>query len=335
MTQTTLVSAIVPVTEGADDVAATYRAYKRGLQATGLPYEVVYVVDGGYRDLVPAIKELKDAGEPITIITFPRPFGEAAALTAAFQHTRGDVLLTLPAYPLIDPEAIPRLIEALGECDMVVARRWPRQVGWFKRWQSKLFHLLLRVLMNSPFHDLGLGVRAFRRRVLEDVRIYGDQHRFLPLIALSHGFVAQEMNVAPAAERPGSRTPALGVYPRRLLDVLAIYFLTKFTRKPLRFFGLIGGSILLIGALIMFVLFIERVFLGVGLADRPILLLGSLLVVLGIQIIAVGLIGEIIIFAFAGEQQEYRIERIIAADEAPPPALTPALAGLERERASS
>lgn len=338
--QAKALSAIIPVAEGADDIKATYHEYKRGLDATGLPYEVIYVVDGGHRHLLPDIKALKDSGEPIKIISFSRAFGETAALTAGFDHATGDTLLTLPAHRQVEPEAIPLLVEALRECDMAVAWRWPRSDQRLNVWQSKLYHALLRTLLKSPFHDLGSGARAFHRGVIEEVRIYGDQHRFLPLIALSHGFNVKEVKV-PQPARGRFWAAPLGAYPRRLLDVLAIYFLIKFTRKPLRFFGLIGGSILLLGGLIMALLLVERLFLGEALADRPLLLLGSLLVVLGIQIIAVGLIGEIIIFAFLSEQREYRIEQIVEAGEPPQPRLAAtttaatAPADPKRRRASS
>jgi glycosyltransferase involved in cell wall biosynthesis len=332
---TTAVSAIIPITGGADDIAATYREYKRGLDAAGRPYEVIYVVDGDHRHLVPTIKGLRDSGEPIKVITFPRAYGETAALTAGFEHAKGDILLTLPAYRHIDARAIPLLIEGLRDGDMVVARRSPRSDRRLVTWQSRLFHFLLRVLLNSPFQDLGPGARAFHRRIINDVRIYGDQHRFLPLIALNHGYSVREVEVPQPARKVSSWIPPLGTYSWLLLDVLSIYFLIKFTRKPLRFFGLIGGSIFLVGTVILVVLAIQRLFFGVALADRPILLLGSLLAVLGIQIIAVGLIGEIIIFAFAGEQKEYRIEQIIGeADEPPrPPAPMAAQPDSERERA--
>lgn len=304
-------SVIVPVSERFDDVQEIYSAYKRGVEATNLSYEFIYVLDGPYPSVLRDLQQLNDSGEHIKIIKFAKWFGEATALTVGFQHSSGPLILTLPAYYQIAPTEIPRLIESLGDQDMVVARRWPRRDSLINRLQSRAFHLPVRLLTDLNFHDLGCSARAFKRRVLEELQIYGDQHRFLPLLAFRQGFKVREAEIVQAPQDTKPRTYPFGTYLRRLLDILSIFFLLKFTKKPLRFFGLLGSSIFAIGGILSVQLFVERLFFGTPLADRPMLLLSSLLVVLGMQIFAIGLIGEIIIFTHAREIREYTIEEVI------------------------
>lgn len=311
MTAQVSLSAVVPVTERYDDVETLFRAYKTGVEATGLKYEFIYVLDGEYPEVLAALRKLKQQGHSIKIIKLAKWFGEATALTIGFAHAEGDIILTLPAYAQVEPEEIPRLIGGLEGRDMVVARRFPRRDSRLNVIQSKVFHSVLKLFMNVPFHDLGCGVRAFRRQVVDELNIYGDQHRFFPLLAQQQGFGVLEMDAAQAKQDLFRRIYPLGLYVRRLLDILTIVFIVKFTKKPLRFFGLVGMSLLSIGTLATLYLAFERLFLGVPLADRPALVLAVLVIVLGFQMIAVGLIGELIIFTHARDLKEYTISEII------------------------
>lgn len=305
-------SAVVPVTERFDDPTTLYREYRDGVAATGMTYEFIYVLDGNYPEVLAALQALKSEGEPIKIIKFAKWFGEANALNAGVAVAAGDIILTLPAYRQVKADGIPSLVGALEKgCDVAVGRRWPRGDTGFNLLQAKVFHGLLRMLLKSPLNDLGCGARALKRQVIDELNIYGDQHRFLPLLAERQGFSVREINVAQDQSDVAKRIYPFGVYVRRVLDILSIFFLVKFTRKPLRFFGLIGLSMLAIGSVMTLYLVGERLFLGIGLADRPALILSTLMVVLGIQVISVGLIGEIVIFTSAKDSKEYHIDEII------------------------
>ncbi|NIU01742.1 MAG: dolichol-phosphate mannosyltransferase, partial [Nitrosopumilaceae archaeon] len=183
--------------------------------------------------------------------------------------------------------------------------------GFINRLQSAIFHKLVKLITGYKFKDLGSGVRAFKRRVIEEVQIYGDQHRFFPLLATKYGFKVKEVDVSQSIKDTYQRLYSFGIYFRRILDLLSVFFLVKFTKKPLRFFGLSGFFVFAIGAILSMFLFIQRVFMGVALGDRPIILLAVLLLVLGIQLFSIGLIGEIIIFTHAKELKEYTIDEII------------------------
>lgn len=308
-------SVIVPVTDRFDDVEQTYWSYKRHLSETGLKFDVVYVLDGGRSDVAAALSRLVELGEPIKVVTLLKWFGEATALSVGAARCSGKMILTLPAYLQMDPVEIPRFIAARADMDMIVAARDRRKDAPTNRLQSRLFYWLLRVLLRSGFHDLGCGVRLFKREVIEEIKFYADQHRFLPLLAESHGFAVAEISVRQAADDTKRRIYSPGVYVRRFLDALAIYFILKFTRKPFRFFGLIGLSIAGLGVLLALVVAIERFVFGVPAADRPLMVVAALLGVLGVQTIAMGLIGEIIIFTRSDGATDYWIDKANDEDQ--------------------
>lgn len=285
--------------------------YKQQLEQTGLTYEFVFVMEGRHPAVYEPLKRLKEAGEPVRLLVFAKWYGEATALNAGFEHASGALILTLPAYHQIDPAAIPNLIASLGDDDMVIVRRWPRRDSRLNRLQTRFFHFVLRKTLKISFHDLTCSVRLMRRRVVESIHMYGDQQRFLPILASSYGYRVREVEVPQAEQDAFPRHFSLGVYIRRLLDLLSIFFLVKFTSKPLRFFGLTGFFVSFVGVLITLVLVLQRLFWGEGLADRPGLLLGTLLIVLGILLFALGLVGELIIFLNAANVKEYRIEEVV------------------------
>lgn len=304
-------SVIVPVTDRYDPICEVYHEYKHGIEATSMAAEIIYVLDGPFPEVLKALFALREQGERIRIITLAKRFGEATALTVGFNHSSGDTLLTLPAYQQVKATEIPRLVEALKECDMVLARRWPRVDSLLNRIRSKVFNLLLRFDPDLPMHDAGCNVRVFKRQVADEVYIYGDLHTFFPMMAHRHGFKVNELAVTQSERDRSRRSYPTAHYLNRLLDIVTVFFLTKFTKRPLRFFGLVGATTLAFGLIATLYVVSQRLLFGVGLTNRPALLLSSLLIVLGIQIFAIGLIGEIVIFTHARELREYTIEQVI------------------------
>ena len=195
--------------------------------------------------------------------------------------------------------------------DLVTSWRSPRVDAWLNRIQSKLFNLVMRRIVGTQFHDLNCPFRAIRREVLEHLSIYGDMYRYLPAIAYKQGFRVDEVKVRHLKELGGAGIYGIGVYARRLLDILGVMFLTKFTHKPLRFFGALGAMLMAIGGVIAGGLFVQWLIdHETGLYQRPLFLVGVMLFVLGVQVIGFGLVGEIIIFTQARNLREYRIERL-------------------------
>ncbi len=305
------VSAIIPVGGRHGDLAALYREYRSALAALGGTAEFIFVLDGPAPKAAEQIEQLLRAGEKLTVIELTRHFGEATALMAGFQRASAHVIVTLPAYYQIEASEIGKLVRALDSADMAIGHRWPRAGGSLERARRDLFHGILGKVTGQRYRDLGCSVRAFNRRVLEEISLYGDQHRFLPVLANRQGFRVTEIDVrqSPRDRFEGSYTPR--DYVRRALDIFSVFFLVRFTKRPLRFFGMIGAVTFGLGALITAWLVIDRLFLGHALGDRPALLLSSLLVVLGLQLFALGLLGELIIFTHAREMKDYKIDRII------------------------
>lgn len=307
---------IVPVSERHDDARKLYMEYRQAVAATTATFEFIYVLDGSFDALRRELIALRDDGEPIRLIDLPRGAGEATALMMGANATSAARLLILPAHYQVDPAGLPAFIAAFGRSDLLLGRRWPRSDSLLNRMATGAFSLILRHLTGQNFHDLGCGVRMLRRRVLEEITIYGDQHRFLPLLARQRGFTVEEFDIRQSDQDKRLRLYAPGIYFRRLLDLLAVFFLVKFTRKPLRFFGLIGTGLMAIGALVTAVVIVQRLLFEVPLADRPALLLGVLMVVIGLQLFALGLLGELIIFTHARELKDYTVaEQVNFEDE--------------------
>lgn len=311
MSEEVTVSVVVPVSERYDAVRELYQAYKEGVEDSRKDIEFLYVLDGDFPEVFEQLKTLQAEGEPIQIIKLAKSFGEATALTAGFEHASGEIFLSLPAYYQVEPAEVAKVLDQLDGHDMVVARRWPRIDSMLTRLQARVFNWMLNVIEGYSFHDLGCGVRAFRRQVVDEIPIYGDQHRFFPVLASQRGFRIKEVDVKQSPRDKFHRVYRPGVYLRRMLDILTVFFLVKFTKKPLRFFGLIGTFTFVLGGLFLTYLVFERLFLGVGLTERPALLLSSLLIVLGVQVFAMGLIGELIIFTHAKDIKEYTVEEIV------------------------
>jgi hypothetical protein len=241
------------------------------------------------------------------VLRFAREFGETAALRLGIERSRGALILTLPAYFQVQPERIGQLLDAVEHgADMAVANRSPRLDSWLNRMQSRAFHRIIGGVSQQRFHDMACGVRAMTRPVAEALPLYGDLHRFIPALALREGYRVEEIPLAQHPSDARMRVYSPGVYFRRLLDIAAFFFLAKFTEKPLRFFGLVGSVFLAAGSLISVVLFIQRVE-GQGIANRPVLLLAVLLVALGVQLIGLGLVGEIIVHLRAPHRRAYRV----------------------------
>ena len=228
--------------------------------------------------------------------------------------SRPPAKLSSPSPPTIQIDAteLSKLVGALERSDLAVARRWPRAGGPFERLRRGAFHGLLGAVTGLRFRDLGCGARAFDRRVLEEIQLYGDQHRFLPVLADRKGFRVNEVDIrqSPKDRHEGIYEPR--VYARGFLDIFTVFFLVRFTKKPLRFFGMIGVTLFAIGALLVTWLVIERIFFGQGLTQRPALLLSTLLVVLGLQLFALGLLGELIIFTHARQVRDYQIDSVLS-----------------------
>ncbi len=305
-------SVVVPVVERSQDVEAVYHAYSTILAQLSSTFEFIFVVDGGDHRVVKTLERLQSEKSCVKIVSLPYDFGESMALTVGFDQAMGEVIVTLPAYFQTVPEGIQTVLNVLDDgYDLVTTRRWPRVDTWVNRLQTRVFHTLANRLTGIDFHDFGSGLRGMKRQVIKEVSIYGDLHRFLPLLAHQKGFRLVEVDIPQHPADSSQRIYRPGVYLRRVLDLLTVVFLFKFTKKPLRFFGLIGSGLFASGFFVSLLLALEKIFGTTALADRPLLILGVLLMVLGVQVGSIGLLGEIIIFTHARKVKDYTIRKFL------------------------
>ena len=313
MTKKDKISVIIPVTEifRKTDIINIVTEYSEALSGIAAQFEFVIVIDGEFHDVYEDLHNLIGKNLEIKIVKMSKEFGEATAITVGVEHAKYELILSLPAYKQIQLSELPKLLESLQENDMAICWRYPRRDKGLNKLMGQFFNWLMMKMTDYDFHDLGCGVRFFKKAIFDEIDVYGDQHRFIPLLAGRVGFKVKEVQVKQAEEDVFKRLYPPSTYGKRLLDLLSIFFLLKFTKKPLRFFGSTGTFLFSIGLVLSFFLFIQRIFFDVALADRPIVLVGLLFIVLGIQIFAIGLIGELIIFTHARHIKEYTIEKVI------------------------
>lgn len=304
-------SVIVPVGHRQADAVELHTSYKQGLAPLGSAYELVYVLDGPQPDFASGLHDLLAAGERFTVVGLTRYFGESTALMAGFSKTSGRIIITLPAYHQINSADIIKLVDALRSSEVAIGRRWPRSGGLFERLRRWAFHSLLARVTHMKFHDLACGARAFVRTVLQEIHLYGDQQRFLAVLADRQGFRVAEVNLRQSPQDQHLKIYPPREYARGFLDIFTVFFLVRFTKKPLRFFGMMGITTFGLGALWTMLLVTQRLFFDQPLADRPALLLSSLLLVLGLQLFALGLLGELIIFTHARNLKDYQVAEVL------------------------
>lgn len=306
---TPIVSVILLVTERPEPLDRIYEEYTAPLRARGWSFECIVASFPYWNSRLGALDRLTAAGEPIRVVEAARNVGATGLLRLALPETRGQVVLTIPAYRQVVPDAIPALVDrVLAGDECVSAQRTGIGESWINRVQHGVLNSLVGGLGAGQLHDVGSGVRAARRDALLQLPLYGELSRFLPLLAVHHGLRVSEVPSAQHPDDKQTRVYAPGFYVRRAIDVLGLFFLLRFTDKPLRFFGLVGAVLSLTGAITLVVVAAQRLG-GEPLADRPLLLLGVLLLTIGLQSIALGLIGEMIVHFNAPRGRRYRLRR--------------------------
>ncbi len=305
------ISVLVSVTPGAGDLPDLHGALQAELDRLGESHEILYLVGEGTPQLVLQARSLHERDPArVQVLTFAAALGRAGMLSAGFEQARGDELVTLPARYEVELGVIGELIAAVrAGSDLAFASRERGHTGVSARIQSELFNKLVSLASGSTFRDIASETRALSRPVAEETPLYGDFYRYLPLLAERLGFRVTEI---PAAQHRQATPPALHaprIYLWRAIDILSIFFISRFTRHPLRLFGGVGSAFGALGVAILAIAMVQR-FAGTPLADRPVLVLGTLLVGLGVQTFTIGLLGELILFFHARSLRDYRIGAI-------------------------
>ena len=303
------ITVLVPVLDEADSVAPLADQVRAVLDHRALRWEVLFVDDGSRDDTPERVRELHRLDERVKLLRLRRNFGKAAALSAGFDHARGALVLTIDGDLQDDPQEIPRMLDKLEGEDLDLVSGWKqrRQDPWTKRVSSRLFNWFTRQLARVDLHDFNCGFKLYRREVLEQVAVYGELHRFIPVLASRRGFVIGELPVRHHPRRHGRSKYGWDRAYKGILDLITVLFITRYNRRPLHLFGVLG--LLFAGSGFVICGWLAWQWIGgANLSDRPLLLLGVLLMVLGIQILTSGLIGEMITFKSFQRSDSYSIK---------------------------
>jgi glycosyltransferase involved in cell wall biosynthesis len=303
------VSVLVPVKDEEATVHELATRVTAVLDQLGRSFELIFVDDGSADGTVKRIREAHAADARIKLVRLRRNFGKAAALSAGFDQSRGRIIITMDGDLQDDPDEIPRFLETMEEKDLDLVSGWKhqRRDPVSKRLPSLLFNWVTRRIAGVDLHDFNCGFKAYRREVLEQISVYGELHRYIPVLASRRGFTVGEIPVNHHPRRHGVSKYGWDRLYKGLLDLITVLFITRYTRRPLHLFGAFGLVFLAGGLGINFYLAVLWLG-GEYLSNRPLLLLGILLMLLGFQTLTTGLLGEMITFKNFRRPDSYSVK---------------------------
>jgi glycosyltransferase involved in cell wall biosynthesis len=307
----THISVVIPLYNEEGSLRELHRELRAALGRLGVRHDFWFIDDGSTDGSFEVLKELRRADPRVKIIRFRRNYGKSAALSTGFEHAQGDIVVTMDADLQDDPAEIPTLVKKLGEgYDLVSGWKKVRKDPLSKTLPSRFFNWVTAGMTGIPIHDFNCGLKAYRRDVVKTVKVYGELHRYVPVLAHEEGFRVGEAVVRHRARRFGQSKFGITRFWKGFLDLLTVLFTTRYFRNPLHLFGFWGLIAMLAGVGIDTWLVVEW-FLGqTALGNRPLFLVGILLIIVGIQMISIGLLGEMITKT-RQEKEDYSIREIL------------------------
>ncbi|MBC8462503.1 MAG: glycosyltransferase family 2 protein, partial [Deltaproteobacteria bacterium] len=291
------ISIVVPIYNEEPNLQVLIESILDAMRPMGRPFELILIDDGSTDGSQEALRAMKADNSELRAIFLRRNFGQSAAMTAGFDYARGKIVITMDGDLQNDPQDIPHIIGKLEEgYDLVSGWRKDRQDPFFsKRLPSMLANWLIRTATGVKLHDYGCSLKAYRDDVAKHLLLYGELHRFIPVLASLYGSRITEVVVTHHPRRMGKSKYGIGRTYRVLLDLLLILFFQKFATRPLQFFGLNGGILFGIGFVIELYLTWVKLWRGEDLGGRPLLILGALLIITGIVLAGFGLLGALVV----------------------------------------
>lgn len=289
------ISVIVPLYNEEESLPELHARLSGTLTGMGVSYEILFVDDGSTDGSYRVLQSLHE-GDPehVSVFSFGRNYGKSAALDTGFRNVSGDYVVTMDADLQDEPGEIPGMVKMLEDgADLVTGWKFPRLDPLTKRLPSKVINWLTASLTGVQVHDMNCGLKAYRREVVDGLHIYGEQHRFIPALVHAMGFRVAETKVTHHPRKFGSTKFGAKRFVQGMFDLITVLFLTRYIRKPLHFFGVAGLALLLAGGGIMGYLIIGW-FMGRWIGDRPLFMLAVLMMVIGMQFISTGLLGEML-----------------------------------------
>ncbi len=309
------VSIIIPVLNEAGNLEPLYYQLRAVLDSINKEFEIILVDDGSTDSSFEIIERLQKLDNRLQIIRFRRNFGQSAAFSAGFDFARGNIIITMDADLQNDPADIPNLLQKIEEgYDVVSGWRVERKDGFLtRRLPSRIANLLISIVTGVKLHDYGCSLKAYRNEVVKNIKLYGEMHRFVPALASWMGIRVAEIRVNHSPRRSGRSKYGLMRSVRVILDLLTVKFLLGYSTRPIQIFGLLGGLSLLLGVIIGAYLSALKIFFGQPLRDRPILLLAILLIIFGVQLVTMGLLGELVVRNYYESQNKrtYMIKEVL------------------------
>jgi glycosyltransferase involved in cell wall biosynthesis len=306
------ISVVIPLLNERDSLNELYGQLRSVLaQATGGGYEIIFVDDGSTDGSFEVIRGLRQHDNRVKCIRFRRNYGKSAALAVGFDHAHGSIIVTMDADLQDDPEEIPNLVARVRDsADMVSGWKKLRHDPITKTLPSKFFNFVVSRMTGIRLHDFNCGLKAYRAEAAHSLEIYGEMHRFLPVLSAMHGFKVDEVVVNHRPRKFGKSKFGAARFMRGFLDLLTVLFTTRYIKRPLHLFGTLGAVLGIAGFGIDLWVTVEKFVYDVPLSNRPISLLGVLLIIVGVQLVSIGLLAELIV-RNTGQHEAYSVRDIL------------------------
>ena len=315
-----LLSVVIPLFNEEENLLLLYNELIEVLSSCEEEYEIIFIDDGSSDRSFQLLKELQENDSHVVVVSFRKNFGQTAAMAAGFDYARGDVIITMDGDLQNDPRDIPKLLEQIAAGnDVVTGWRFDRKDAFInRRLPSIIANKIISKTTGVNLHDYGCTLKAFKREVIKNVKLYGEMHRFIPAIASGMGIEFTEVKVNHRPRRFGSTKYGISRTIRVILDLITVKFLLSYGTRPIQVFGLMGLLSGGIGFLIALVMTFQRQFMGVPLAERPLLFLAVLLIFVGIQFVSLGLIAELQARTYHESQSKpvYHVKKVYRSGEA-------------------
>jgi glycosyltransferase involved in cell wall biosynthesis len=310
-------SIVIPIYNEEENIQILHDKLKDVLDPLEKEYEILFVDDGSTDRTLSILEEIQAKDNRTVVLSLRRNFGQTAAFAAGFDFARGDVIVTMDGDLQNDPADIPKLLELIKDNDLVSGWRKKRKDPFFtRRLPSKMANWLISNVTGVKLHDYGCSLKAYRRDVIKNLKLYGEMHRFIPAVASWYGVRIAEVETVHYPRLRGRSKYGISRTMKVVLDLITVKFLQSFSTKPIQFFGPVGIVSGFLGFLISLYLAVDKLLFGRDIGGRPLLLLGALLIIVGIQLIGMGLLGEMLVRVYHESQRKpiYVIKKILGPE---------------------
>ncbi|MFO7525283.1 MAG: glycosyltransferase [Ignavibacteriaceae bacterium] len=301
------ISLIIPLLNEQESVTPLTNEIRKAIKPLETAYEVIFIDDGSTDKSLEVVKEICRTDRRFKYISFQKNYGKSAALQIGFQNVTGDVVITMDSDLQDDPNEIPNLLSKLSEgFDLCSGWKKVRHDPFIKKYSSRFFNFVTKVFSGIKIHDFNCGLKAYRKEVVDNINVYGELHRYIPVLAKWQGYTITEVPVKHHPRRYGQTKFGISRFFKGFIDLITVVFLTRYIKRPMHFFGFLGALSFLFGLIVNGYL-TYLWFSGIPLSNRPMLFLGMLLIIVGVQFFSVGFLGEILVHQIR-DDKEYVIK---------------------------